>query len=175
MALALVAEAEPVDMSLDAYVAIDKKVDGAETDALSARWEFGRMLLLERTAKGSRWLLPDGRIAALSLATGKSTRELNYRVQFAEQFPTRERVCNALQTFGSWHGIVKEGLIREPKQSTPEAPAPISEDDLWRAIENRLLDIETVVAEFKTRKHEAAQPLFVGLAQFAKVVRDAKK
>lgn len=173
MALALVAEAEATDSSLNAYVSIDKRVDGAEGDALLARWEFGRMLLTERIAHGG-YQLPHGRINQLSVATGKSPSELKYRAQFAEQYPTPDKVANALATFRSWHGIVKEGLVTEPKARVPEVPPPITEDDLWRAIENRLIEIETVIGEFKTRKHPNAAPLFAGLATFARVVRDAK-
>lgn len=174
MGLALVAESPATESSVSAYVALDQRVDGAEEDGLIARWEFGKMLLVERAAHGGRQL-PNGRLDELSAATGKGRRELQRRLCFAEQYDSEDKVRHACHTFGSWYGIVKDGLIREPKHSVPEPDKPITEDDLWRLLENRLLDSEAAIAEFKARKHPAATALSAGLAQWARVVRDAQR
>jgi N6-adenosine-specific RNA methylase IME4 len=91
-------------------VALDKRVDAGEHDAVWARWEFGRWLLGQRGDVHGRMQLPDGLLTRLTEATGKSRRELQYRVLFAERYPTRERVRNALRTLQSWHEIVSQGL-----------------------------------------------------------------
>ena len=95
-----------VDARLAAYVEIDRRVDGAEHDGIFARWEFGRELLAERIANGGKQL-PHGRVGAIARATRKSERELQFRMQFAEQNATQEKVRNTFRTLGSWHDIVE--------------------------------------------------------------------
>ncbi len=91
------------------YVALEKRIDGAESDGIEARWDFGQRLLDERAANGGKQL-PHGRLDEIVEATGKSRREIQFRIQFAEQYPTPEKVRNALHTFGSWYGIVSDGF-----------------------------------------------------------------
>jgi hypothetical protein len=50
--------------------------------------------------------------------TGKGRRELQYRMQFAELYPTEDKVCNALQTLESWRQVIKKFLSANGK------PAP---------------------------------------------------
>ena len=47
-------------------------------------------------------------------ATGKSRSEIQYRIQFAEQYSTHEEVSKALDTFGSWWAIITEALPDTP-------------------------------------------------------------
>jgi hypothetical protein len=50
--------------------------------------------------------LPQGRMEELATLLKKSSRELSYRMQFAEKFPLEENYCNALHKFPSvffWH------------------------------------------------------------------------
>lgn len=96
---------EAIDDSLAVYVEMDRRVDAAEGEGILARWDFGRELLIEREANGGKQL-PHGRIEAIHKATGKSERELRYRMQFAEQYRTREEVCNALPTLQSWRDTI---------------------------------------------------------------------
>lgn len=98
--------AEVVDLGLARLVDIDSRVDTAEGEGIFARWEFGRELLLRRVSKQ----LPNGLLDELSEATGKSRTELQYRVQFAERYPTEVEVSNAVGHFKSWHGIVNGAL-----------------------------------------------------------------
>lgn len=172
MGLALVVESETPSPDISAYVSIDKRVDGAEEDALLARWEFGRMLLAERDAHGGKQL-PHGRVNELASVTGKSRSELRYRAQFAEQYPTMEKVTNALVTFGSWHEIAKKGLVSKPK--AVELSQPISDDDLWRVVENVLIEAEAAITEMKVRRLVAAPVLREWLVASAVTIRDAKK
>ena len=102
---AIIVEANTVAV----YIALEARIDVAESDAVETRWDFGRRVFDERVANGGKQL-PHGRMEELVAATGKSSSEISYRVQFAEKYPTLEKVSNALETFGSWHGIVKDGL-----------------------------------------------------------------
>jgi phage N-6-adenine-methyltransferase len=97
---------EIVESQFKDFIALDKRVDGAEGEGLRARWEFGRLLLAKRVGKQ----LPKGLLDDIARETGKSRQELGYRMQFAEKFPTEEEVSNAVGKFGSWHGIVNEAL-----------------------------------------------------------------
>ena len=93
-----------VDHALAMLVEMDARVNGAEHDGIWARWEFGNALLVERAANGGKQL-PHGRLDEVCAATGKSEREIRYRIQFAEQHPTKEKVGTAVQTFSSWTQI----------------------------------------------------------------------
>lgn len=109
----------------DELVDLDRKVDAAEGEGIMARWEFGRELLKKR--KGQQ--LPHGLLDELVEQTGKSRRELIYRVQFAERFKTTEEVCNTLHTFGSWREIVHDVLPTTKRDKL--APLMSSETDQW--------------------------------------------
>ena len=87
---------------------LEVRVDGAESDGGLARWKFGSLLRAEREANGGEQL-PAGRMAEIVELTGKSAAEIRNRMQFATEYAEAE-VANALATFGSWHGIVAEGL-----------------------------------------------------------------
>lgn len=87
---------------------MEERIDAAETDAITERWEFGRWMLTHVPEGGKK--LPDGFLDGLAAATGKSRRELKYRRQFAEQFPTREALGNVLPNHRSWHDIVSQAL-----------------------------------------------------------------
>lgn len=89
-------------MSVEIYVVLDKRVDEAEGDGIMARWEFGRELLTERVGKQ----LLAGRLDEVAKVIGKSRREVQRRVEFAEDYPTEEKVRHAVTHFGSWHNIV---------------------------------------------------------------------
>lgn len=91
-------------MSLETYITLDKRVDEAEGDGIMARWEFGRELLAERVGKQ----LPAGRLDEIAEAISKSRREVQARIQFAENHPTENEVRNAVAHFGSWHNIVNK-------------------------------------------------------------------
>jgi hypothetical protein len=118
--------------SLEEYVQIDKRIDAAEEQAtdnvresLRDRWEFGKRMLAERKGKQ----LPKGRMADLVKATDKSQRELSYRMQFAEAYPTEEQVCTAMQTFKSWRQV-KNKLSKPPDPAKPKpAPKPHARHD----------------------------------------------
>lgn len=96
-------------VGVDELVDLDRKVDAAEGEGIMARWEFGGRLLKIREDNGGNQL-PHGLLDQLVEHTGKSRQELQFRAQFAEKFKTQEEVSNALDTFGSWYGIVKDGL-----------------------------------------------------------------
>jgi hypothetical protein len=99
---------------------IEERIDAADHEGIEARWEFGRWMLTHVPEGGSK--LPTGFLTRLSEATGKGRRELQYRRQFAEQFPTRDALRNALRNRPSWYEIVNEVLGRRqrPEMSDEE-------------------------------------------------------
>ena len=110
-------EASADIQGMEHLVAIEARVSSAEADGLRARWEFGRELLKARDGKGR---LPNGYLAAVVERTGASQREISYRIQFAERYPTKRELRKALQDCGSWWGVI-EALPRSTR------PLPISE------------------------------------------------
>jgi N6-adenosine-specific RNA methylase IME4 len=132
-------QTEVPDLGIERLVHIDRRIDAREGEALRDRWEFGRELLAARDGKGR---LPNGYLSALVERTGKSRRELAYRVQFAERFPTEGQLCTAVHSFQSWTEIREKALKRpadSPEVTTTEpVPAPegvfstIVADPPWR-------------------------------------------
>jgi hypothetical protein len=86
---------------IETLVCIDKRIDAIEVEGLRERWEFGRIMLAARNGKKR---LPNGYLAALVKATGKSRTELGYRIQFAEKYP---ELSNALDSFTSWFEVTQ--------------------------------------------------------------------
>lgn len=122
---------EPVaDIGLVRLVHLDQEVDAAEGEGLRKRWEFGRELLGRRVGKK----LPAGLLDEVTTETGKSRAELQFRVQFAEQYPDEAALSNAVRQYGSWHAIVNEAL--GPKRdltAVPDEPAPLP-DGAFRVV-----------------------------------------
>lgn len=136
------------DAAISAFVALEERIDGAEGDAIMARWEFGRALLAERVGKQ----LPKGRLALIVTATGKSQREIGFRLRFAEHCSSREEVCTAVQTYKSWTAI-REQLLPSDRVARNAAGAHEGADlsdgdaegDGWKLLlgdfRERLLDL----------------------------------
>lgn len=118
---------EPADViafDVEQLVRIDKRIDANESDALRARWEFGRQMLAARDGAGR---LPNGYLAALVERTGKSRSELGYRVQFAATVP-EEELSNALDSFASWRDVVRDlKRERDAADNIPAEPPAIPE------------------------------------------------
>lgn len=130
-------ETAPVlDLSIARLVKLEERISESEAGGLRARWEFGRELLAARDGKGR---LPNGYLAAVGEKTGAGRRELQYRIAFAERFPTDDELCNAVAQFRSWHAIVNEALPG-PKPLQPGEPvsapdgtfATVVADPPWR-------------------------------------------
>lgn len=100
------AEVEQLAFALEYYVELDAEIDRAEGDGIAARWQFGRALLRERVGRK----LPAGRLDELVEVLGKSRTELQYRIRFAERYPTEIALRNAVAQCGSWHALVNEAL-----------------------------------------------------------------
>lgn len=130
--------AEVVHLDIERLVHIDQRIDAAEGDGLRARWEFGRQLLAARDGAGR---LPNGYLASVVEKTGKSRRELAYRVQFAALCPTEEEMCTAVHIHGSWTQLreslktVADAVTNEPSEppAIPEGKfATFVADPPWR-------------------------------------------
>lgn len=112
---------------------IDQRIDLAEEDGITERWEFGRTLLdQEIPAVGHRGrpsstggLMPEGLLESTAAATGKSLAELKFRVQFARQVP-RGELATAVANYRSWTAIRESMAVagirssRDHEWYTPE-------------------------------------------------------
>lgn len=87
---------------LEALMVAEERIDGAEGDGLLRRWESGRELLARRDGKQ----LPRGLLDVVVRASGKTAREWQYRMMFADAYADEEKVRNAVSHFGSWHRAV---------------------------------------------------------------------
>jgi hypothetical protein len=112
--------------NLEEFIALDKRIDAAEDRAADSqresirdRWEFGRLMLAKRKGKQ----LPKGYLDTLTEATGKSRSELQFRMQFAERYPTEDEVSTAVDTLTSWNAV-RASLPKpsQPGKSKPPTP-----------------------------------------------------
>jgi hypothetical protein len=138
--------------SVEEFVQIDKRIDAAEDQAadsvresLRERWEFGKLMLAERKGKQ----LPKGVLDQLVEATGRSRPELQFRMQFAERYPTEDEVSNALDTCTSWRQVIRSLPKPKPQSETkakPTAPPARSKktDDIIELAETTPIDWNTI-------------------------------
>jgi glycyl-tRNA synthetase beta subunit len=94
---------------------IEERITNNEGDSIQARWEFGRALLRQRKGKQ----LPKGLPAAIVKEHSISLTEITLRMQFAEQFITKQEVLNAVEDFRSWRQIARKALPKTPRPSKP--------------------------------------------------------
>ena len=109
---------------------MEQRIDAAETDAITERWEFGKWMLTHVPEGGKK--LPTGFLARLSEATGKQGRELQRRRQFAERY-TREEIASVLTQFKTWDSIVNEALPEQNDRPATVEPGPLP-DGMFRTI-----------------------------------------
>lgn len=106
------------DIDVDTLRGLDKVIRDDDVDAITHRWHFGRITL---DSRGDRQRLPKGALAALSEATGNSRRELQYRMAFADKFPTGKYVQRVARM--SWHEIIGGHLTSRCESAKPDKPA----------------------------------------------------
>lgn len=110
------AVAPVVDLDLERLVHLDQRIDANESDAMGARWEFGRYMLAKRDGAGR---LANGYLSELVEHTGKSRSELKYRAQFAATY-AQDELANALANHLSWRDVVKS--LKKSKDADDNAP-----------------------------------------------------
>ena len=86
--------------------ALEREITKGEKSALLARWRFGRGLLAEREAHGGKQL-PHGRLDEVAEAVGRSRSEIEYRIEFAANYPTEAEVSNAVGHLQSWRDVIE--------------------------------------------------------------------
>lgn len=109
--------------NLEELLVIEKRIDERDAEDIRDRWESGRVLIKERVKPKGRGRpgIPQDRMAALVEILGKGERELKYRIQFAEQYPTEENFCTAMQKITSWQQV--KDILPKPPAAQPNTDA----------------------------------------------------
>ena len=118
-------------IDIEEFIVLEKEITSNEDTILDSqresirkRWEFGRALLARRVGKQ----LPNGLLDQLVTEIGCGRKELQFRMQAAERYPTEDEVSNALDTCPSWRQFIK--TLAKPKPEGPqqkkEKPIPAS-------------------------------------------------
>lgn len=114
------------------YLEIEDQISKAEGTGIHARWRFGTKLNEEKPGKQ----LPNGRLQEVAGEVGRSSREIQRRMQFSDEYPTEKEVRHAVSHFGSWHEIVAHGLgTRGESESSPI--------DYWKEMLDGIAGAET--------------------------------
>ena len=132
-------QSHAVCAGLSKYQPLEKQIVTNDESATLARWEFGHALLRER---GGAKCLKKGRLAELANAFGRSTAELNNRMQFAGEYWTKAEAREAFRKYRSWYEICKTGLGRRGQSAQSEA----EEESQGRIAEAYLRATDGVIA-----------------------------
>lgn len=123
---------------------LEERIDGAESEALEVRWEFGRWML-SHVPSGKR-KLPEGFLDALEEATGSSRVELQNRRQFAEDFD-KGALSNAIRQRVSWFRVTNQLLgARGVDEAAWESDAHSAETEEWETPQDLFDELD---AEFR--------------------------
>ena len=107
---------------IETLVLIDKRIDENESDALRARWDFGRVMLAARDGAGR---LPNGYLTELVRVTGKSRAELKYRAIFATRYIDENEMVTAVTNCASWTELRSSlKLAQDADDNVPVEPPP---------------------------------------------------
>ena len=98
---------------------LQEKIALNDKTSLEARWSYGKVLVSRR---GEAKQLPHGTLDALVVRDKISRSEINHRMRFAQTFPTRKEVSNALDTYPTWRDAIR-GLPKKPKAENETQPA----------------------------------------------------
>lgn len=113
---------------IESLVLLDKRIDENESDALRARWEFGREMLAARDGAGR---LPNGYLTELVERTGKSRSELSYRAQFAAVYSTVDELSTAVDSYSSWTDLRKSlKTQKDAADNRPVAPPIVPKEKI---------------------------------------------
>jgi len=107
----------PLDSPIGAELReLEAAIRKGESTSIESRWRFGHVLLRSRQGKQ----LPNGMLAAIVAEHGISRSEIQYRIQFAETYPSYDEVSTAVDTYPSWREI-RSSLSKKPK-AAPAGP-----------------------------------------------------
>lgn len=128
-ALRMVESPGPWSATLRKLASLEKRIARSEHDGLIARWEFGRELLNKRQEYRGRDVIPSDLMDEAMAQLNLGRREIRYRVQFAEAFPTQDLMSNAVAEYPTWHQVTQDGLPKKPRSEkpAPKRPAAIRE------------------------------------------------
>ncbi|OBH17060.1 hypothetical protein [Mycolicibacter sinensis] len=97
---------------------IQQRITKSETDSIMDRWEFGRLLLTQRSGKQ----LPRGVRDSVKELFGLESSEITRRMQLAEKFSNAEELTAACERRGgSWRRIIREELTKAARPSNEVA------------------------------------------------------
>jgi hypothetical protein len=107
---------------------LERKIAASDSGGILERWNYGVEVL---KAKAGKRKLPDGMLAGLVAAAGMkkdakgnekpkiSERDIRYRVQFAEVYPTEAHVRQIIAEWGLWSEIIAAGFPEVVVDETP--------------------------------------------------------
>ena len=107
----------------------DKTALDRTTDAVIARWEFGRLLLEE---KGVSKQLANNRRKEIAEAVGIASAEIGFRMKLAVKYENEDEVATAVATYGTWSSVrahLKLQADPDPRHADEHAAAVREAED----------------------------------------------
>jgi hypothetical protein len=110
----------PWPVTLARLASLEFQIQDTEKDGMLKRWEFGRELVKRRVTYKGRQIVPRELMTLTIKQCGIHWREINWRIKFAERYPTKKETCTAIQDYPSWTQM-KNGLIEKKRTAKPRA------------------------------------------------------
>jgi hypothetical protein len=111
----------PWSVALARLASLEFQIEDSDKEGMLKRWLFGHELLKRRVKEKGRPLETPKALMTLTIEQCKISRqEINYRIQFAERYPTKKDVANAVGIYPSWHQMVKHGLVEKKRAKKPQ-------------------------------------------------------
>jgi len=123
--------APPWAVALAKLTQLEATVSEGTRKSLEARWRFGRELASRRVDYKGKHVIPADLKTLVMEQCRVSNSELQKRVKFAERYPTKELMCNAVTHYPSWHQLTKEGLNDKSKAKPKAKAVKVRTDPKW--------------------------------------------
>jgi hypothetical protein len=112
---------EPWAPVIATLTTLERAITTGESDAMEARWKFGRELLSHRKEYKGRQVVPLELMKLAIERCGLSNWEVRTRIRFAEKFATQKLMRDAVSHYPSWRQMIAVGLVDKSKSVSDSA------------------------------------------------------
>ncbi len=117
--------ATPWNVSLTKLTNLENSITASEGAALKARWLFGRELVNRRIDYKGRLVIPRDLMALTTQKCEVGRHEIIRRIRFAERYPTKDLMFDAIKHYPSWYRMTHEGLVEKKRNAPKKETTPV--------------------------------------------------
>jgi len=167
----------PWPVTLARLESLEFQIQDTDKEGMLKRWEFGRELLKRRVKYKGRDVVPAELMTLTIKQCGISKPEINWRIKFAERYPTKKETSRAIDDYPSWTRM-KNGLIDKKRTTKPRAKKTFHHMGwLLKRIKQEVAKAQTQHATLTREQVQDVEDLLTSLKQLLEQVdeNDAAK